>query len=81
MPYPNEHAARLHDPGRYRRIRRQNNRFGAGVHAIFGVLADDGTELQAIRFDASRFTTAEARKWLREHEYNPIRFEPASGGG
>jgi len=80
MPYPHEHAARLKDPDRYERFRRENNKFGPGIHAIWGITADGKVELQAIRFDASRFTVAEARAWLKEHGYKPIRFEPASEG-
>ena len=59
-PYPNEHAARLKDPGQYDRIRRVNDEFGAGIDAIYGI-KDETAELQAIRFDADRFTPAEAR--------------------
>jgi len=71
MPYPNEHAARINDPGKYKRIRRQNNKFGPGIHALFGVPkeGDGGMELQAIRFDRSKFTPKQAKKWLKDHKY------------
>ena len=76
-PYPNEHAARLRDPSQYERFRRANNRGGEGVDFIFGI--KEGTaELQAIRFKLSRFTSAEARQWLRDNDYTPIQFEPAT---
>ena len=77
-PYPNEHAARLTEPGQYDRIRRVNDEFGAGIDAIYGI-KDETAELQAIRFDADRFTPAEARQWLSEHDYSPIEFEEATG--
>jgi HK97 family phage major capsid protein/HK97 family phage prohead protease len=77
-PYPNEHAARLTDPGQYDRIRRVNDEFGAGIDAIYGI-KDETAELQAIRFDADRFTPAEARQWLSEHDYSPTEFEEATG--
>jgi len=77
-PYPNEHAARLKDPGQYDRIRRVNDEFGAGIDAVYGV-KDETAELQAIRFDADRFTPAEAREWLSDHDYDPIEFEEATG--
>jgi len=80
MPYPNEHAARLRDPKRYERFRRENNKFGAGVHAIWGI-RQGKVELQAIRFQASKWTVARARKWLKDHNYKPILFEEASGKG
>ena len=79
MPYENEHAARLRDPGRYTRFRRDNDRFGEGIHAIWGIRSDGTVELQAIRFDAGRFTAAEARRWLAEHGFDPIEFEEAEG--
>jgi len=79
MPYPREHAARLKAPDRYERFRRENDKFGPGIHAIWGITSDGKAELQAIRFDAGKFTVAEAKKWLKEHEYKPILFEPASG--
>ena len=77
-PYPNEHAARLKDPGQYDRIRRVNDEFGAGIDAIYGI-KDETAELQAIRFDADRFTPAEAREWLTDHDYDPMEFEEATG--
>lgn len=77
-PYPNEHAARLTDPDQYDEIRRVNDDFGAGIDAIYGI--KDGTsELQAIRFDADRFTPAEAREWLADHDFDPMMFEEATG--
>jgi len=81
MPYPNEHAARLIDPDKFDAdsFRRENDKFGAGIHAIFGKLkGEDSMTLQAIRFDADQFSPDEARKWLEEHGYHPIVFEEAA---
>lgn len=80
MPYPNEHAARLRDPARYERFRRENDKFARGVHAIWGILRGGKVELQAIRFDAAKFTVDEAKKWLKAHNFKPILFEPATEG-
>jgi len=80
-PYANEHAARLKDPDQYKRFRRENDKFGTGIHAIWGIKDEGGkevVELQAIRFDASKFTEAQARAWLKDHDHHPIFFEPAS---
>ena len=78
-PYPNEHACRLEDPDKYIRIRRQNDKFGKGIHAIWGVQAGSKpVELQAIRFAKSKFTAAEARAWLKSHDYKCKLFEPSS---
>jgi len=79
MPYPTEHAARLKAPSHYERFRRENDKFGPGIHAIWGITADGKAELQTIRFDAAKFTVAEAKAWLEEHGHKPILFEPASG--
>lgn len=77
-PYANEHAARLTDPAQYDGFARVNDQFGPGIDAIFGI-KDGESELQAIRFDADRFTADEAREWLAEHDYDPIEFEEATG--
>lgn len=76
MPYPCEHAARITDPEQYPRLRRQNDKFGAGIDAIYGVDAA-GSSLQAIRFHSEHFTANDAQAWLKEKGYNPILFEPA----
>jgi len=34
MPFAHEHAARLKDPSRYERFRRENDKFGPGIHAV-----------------------------------------------
>jgi len=78
MPYPGEHSARLKDPDRYVRFRRENNYFRTGIHAIWGIMEDETVELQAIRFDADKYTVAQAKKWLRDHEFDYILFEPAA---
>jgi HK97 family phage major capsid protein/HK97 family phage prohead protease len=78
-PFPNEHAARLVDPDKFDGFRRDNDAGGAGIDFIYGILAGGGTELQAIRFDKSRFTPAEARDWLSKHDFRPIMFEEATG--
>lgn len=78
-PFPNEHAARLHDPSKYTGFRRRNNAGGSGIDFIFGILPDGGTELQAIRFDKNRYTVAQAKDWLNKHDHKPIMFEEATG--
>lgn len=76
MPYPNEHAARIRDPGQYDRLRRENDAFGTGIHVIWGI-KDEQAEVQSIRFDKDRFTVAEAKQWLADHDYEYLEFEPA----
>ena len=78
-PYIGEHSARLTNPDQYDEFRRENDKFGIGIHAIWGIkLKPKRTaELQAIRFDAKKFTPAKAKQWLKDHDYKPILFEPA----
>ena len=78
-PYPNEHAARLIDPAEFERFRRNNGAGGAGIDFIYGIKGAEPVRLQAIRFDASRFTPADARRWLTDHDHRPILFEEATG--
>jgi DNA adenine methylase len=81
VPFPNFHSARLIDPKRFERFATQKNQGGDGVDFILGIRADDGSEIQAIRFDRTKFTVAEARKWLADHDFKPILFEEATGEG
>jgi len=77
MPYLNEHAVRIQPPSKYGRFRRENDKFGAGIDAIWGITEDGKAELQALRFDAKRYTLDEVRKWLKDHDYEPLEVEPA----
>jgi len=78
-PYPNEHAARLIDPGEFDRFRRENGAGGEGVDFIYGIKAGEPVRLQAIRFDAERFTPEQAKTWLSDHNHEAILFEEATG--
>jgi hypothetical protein len=50
VPYINEHACRLQDPKQYDEFRRTNDKFGEGIHAIFGIKTKPKrvSELQAV---------------------------------
>lgn len=76
MPYPSEIAIRMKDPGQYNRFIRKN--LDTGVDAIIGFKSGSGSEVQALRFDKTRFSVAEARKWASSHGFkSPISVEPA----
>jgi hypothetical protein len=64
------------DPDKYDKMRRGN--IAPGIDAIYGIKSGK-SEVQAYRFDAKKFTVKEAKKWLKDHDKHPIRFEPASG--
>lgn len=78
-PYPSEHAARINDPDKYDEFRRETGAGGEGIDFIYG-LGDNGSEVQSIRFDADQYSEAAAREWLRDHDFEPIKFEPAAEG-
>jgi hypothetical protein len=78
MPYPTEHAARIKNPDQFKKIRRQNNKFGPGIHVIWGITKDDKAVIQAIRFDKTKFTESEAKKWLKDNKLNYLIFEEAT---
>jgi len=74
---PGEIAARQVDPNKFEKFRRENDKFGAGIHAIWGITADGKTEVQSIRFDSSKFTEDEAKAWLEKHGFKTT-IEPAA---
>lgn len=73
MPFPNEHAARQEDPGKYETFRRMHPKgFPEGVDAIMGirnVASRRVSEIQSLRFDRTKFTPAEAKAWLKDHGF------------
>jgi len=77
-PYPNEHAARLEDPDQFDEFRRETDGAGPGIDIIWGIKAGEPIKMQALRFDAARYSEAEARAWLKDHDMKPILFEPAT---
>ena len=80
MPNVNYHVAVIEDSAKYQDFRRQSDKFGPGVDVTWGVTADGKAELQAIEFDAAKFTEAEAKAWLAAHpEHKAIKFEAATG--
>ena len=67
MPFANQVSARQNPPGRYKKFRRENGKFGAGIDVIWGITPNGKTEIQSVRFDSHKYSTEEARKWLKEH--------------
>jgi len=86
MPYPNEHACRLRDPGDFTRfISQQRTATGPGeakgkkYRAIIGVLRDTGDFAdQAYRYRRTSWTEGVARSHCKAH--NGKTFEAATGG-
>jgi ATP-dependent Clp protease protease subunit len=80
MPLPNEHSARVRDPGDFREDTFRRKNIDSGVDIIIGKLKSGGDEMiaQTYRFKKDKFTVAEAKTWLKDHDVNYISFEPAS---
>jgi len=79
MPYANFHAARIRDPDDFDHIivlKTLDN----GIMIYGGPLKSDPegpTKTQSYRFPKDKFTVAEAKAWLKEHDIEYILFEPA----
>lgn len=86
MPYPNEHAARVRDPGDFEKgsFRSKTLPKGedgkGGVRMIIGRLkGETTTTAQSYRFPADLYTPEEAKAWLKENDVKYIAFEQATG--
>jgi hypothetical protein len=82
-PYPNEHAARQTDPGKYDTFRRGKlPGASAGIFVIYGIRNVGGkrvSEIQSLRFDAKKWTPEAAKEWLKDHGFKTGGFEKAIG--
>lgn len=83
-PYPNEHAARVRDPGdfepnSFRSMELPKSKGGkGGVRTILGRLkGETTTTTQAYRFPADLYTAEEARQWLKDNDIKGASFEAA----
>ena len=73
MPYPNEHAARQTDPGKYESFRRTHPKgFPAGIDVIWGISGkgpNRKSEIQSLRFDKNKWTPEASKKWLKDNGF------------
>lgn len=78
MPYPNEHACRLQNPGKYSKFRRstRKSRNGKILSVIYGIIRPGKSEEQAYRYSKSSWSASEARAHCSRHNG---RFEAARG--
>ena len=80
MPLPNEHAARLRDPGDFQPDSFRRKEIAPGISIIMGRLKGQQTmTAQSYRFSKDKFTAAQAKAWLKDHDVKNISFEEASG--
>lgn len=80
MPFPNFHAARVHDPSDFVSIVVLKT-LPNGVMIYGGKLkgGEGGSTAQTYRFPRSKFTPAEAHQWLKDHNVKSMGFEEATG--
>jgi hypothetical protein len=70
MPYPNEHACRLEEPGQFDHFARQQRKAkdsGKIYSAIIGFLKGGGSKDQAYRYPKDSWTPAEASAHCKDH--------------
>ena len=78
MPYPNEHAARIRDPGVFDINSFRSKDLKNGIRIIVGKLKGGTTMVvQTYRFSIDKFTTEQAKKWLEDNKVRYIKFESA----
>lgn len=78
-PYPNEHAARVKDPGDFDPKSFRRKTIAPGVVLIMGKpKGGGGMTAQAYRFDRTKFTPERAKAWLKRNEVEPMSFEQAT---
>ncbi len=78
MPYPNEHAARVRDPGAFEPNSFRSKDLKNGVRLILAKLKGQNSMVtQAYRFSVDKFTVEQAKQWLENNKVHYIKFEPA----
>jgi len=77
MPFPTEHSLRLESPKKYKKFRRENNKFGSGIDAIWGITSDGKAELQAVRFKKDKHNVEDVKAWAKKNNKTPISITPA----
>ena len=69
QPYPNEHACRVQEPGRYERFaRKELEHEGKKYYAIIGFLKDGGSEIQSFRYPKIFWSEKQAAEHCKEHD-------------
>jgi hypothetical protein len=80
VPYPSEHAARVKNPDDFEKDSFRRKDIAPGIAIIIGKEKNGNGSMvtQAYRFEKTKFTEAEAKKWLEDHKVKYISFEPAT---
>ena len=82
MPFPNQHAAVVIAASKFDQKTFRTINIGqkdSGITAITGrPKGKTTTAVHSYRFDKKKFTPAQAKKWLKDHDISVIEFTPAS---
>lgn len=82
MPFPNQHAAVVTAASKFDQKTFRTINIGdkdSGITAIVGrKKGEKATTVHSYRFDKKKFTPAQSKKWLKDHDITVIEFEPAS---
>jgi len=82
MPFPNQHAAVVTAASKFDQKTFRTINIGdkdSGITSIVGrKKGEKAFTVHSYRFDKKKFTPAQAKKWLKDHDVNTIEFEPAS---
>ena len=79
MPYPNQHSARVIDPGKFDSKSFRTKNITKGVDIIIGKLkGETSMTTQTYRFHTDQFTSAEAKAWLKKNKVEYLSFDPAT---
>jgi len=71
MPYPQEHSCRLEDPDKYDKFRRKNcaeKHDDKCIDHIYGIISEDKSELQALRYNKETWTEASAKSHCKSKD-------------
>jgi hypothetical protein len=80
MPYPNEHAVRIADPGLFDKESFRRKEIAPGISIIVAKRkGKDATETQAYRFSRTSFSIQQVKKWVKDHAVSYVTIDPASG--
>jgi len=78
IPYPTEHSARIREPEDFEQNSFRSKKIDTGIRVIIGKLkGETTTTAQSYRFHVDYFTVKKAKKWLKDHDIEYIKFEPA----
>jgi hypothetical protein len=78
-PFPNYHAFRLISPSEFESFRYEKDKLGSGIDVVWGIRLSGKTDIHTIRFVAKKWTFADAKKWIKDHDFKPILEEEATG--